>query len=119
MFKDFQYDLCLDIKSNGVNVTTKLNTKKDGWLTRASGVANELLDGQYHEIIMTYNSNSGCVSIYLDQKLIASEIWGGELVGKNQDIYLGSGYWNNSLNQGCTCSINDVKIYNYAITMGE
>ena len=119
LFKDFQYDLCVDIKSKGASISTKMNTKKDGWLTRASGSANSLLDGNYHEIIMTYNSHSGVVSLYLDKVLIATETWGGEILSSSNNLYIGSGYWANALHQGCCCYIDSLSIYDYAITLEE
>lgn len=116
VFKDFQYDICIDVKSGGVGISSKLNTKKDGWITRVNASANELLDGEWHQIAMTYSSKNSLVCLYLDGEKIASQSWGGDLVASAHDLYFGSGYWNNALQQGFSGMIDNIRIYNYAIS---
>ena len=115
VFKDFQYDMCLDIKSNGIAITSKINTKKDGWITRTIGDASVLLDGEFHSLKMTYNSSIGVIRLFVDDTLVAKNIWGGEINSADTNIYVGAGYWSNGLHQGLSCDIDELKIYNYAI----
>lgn len=119
VFKDFQYDVCLDYKSGGAGLSVKLNTQRDGWLTRAAGNADVLLDGNYHRVAMSYSGLTGECLLAIDGNVIDSRKWEGGLLAGTQDLYLGAGFWSGALRQGGSWYLDDLKIYNYALAAEE
>jgi hypothetical protein len=76
-----------------------------------------LQPGRWYRVSYTYDKSSGSFKLYLDKKLNAERIWSGTVdTALGSEIFVGN---RNSEDRWLDGSVNDLKIYNKALTATE
>ena len=125
-FKDLSFGLKIWVDGDTAKLITQVQTTDKGWAGDSTWTpVNALFDGKDHHVAMVYNAETGMIQVYVDYQkvdevmLVAGTESKGEIVASDFDLYLGAGYWANSLQQTMRGKMAQARISNYVVAVED